>query len=267
MKHIMMDCYNASKTQLNDLMHINNFLTEVIYKLGLEPICPPYILPYYYGKVKEDIGISAYVLLVGGHITIHTFPIRECYFLDVFSQGDFDENILIDILKKELPYSDVKSNVVTKKRFNDFEMLPYDPKSDFGPHLMINIDAHNEPTMDELFNFLENTAYDINMDPITRPCVLKSTINNPKYLSGIIIIAQSHISVHYSYETHKIYGDIFSCAPFDFSTVEAVFEKLGKKESIGLCARGTKHVIKVKSQTEAEDLLASTKWQNVIKNK
>lgn len=265
MKHMMLDCYNSAKSQLNDLKHINDFLTEVVYKLGLEPICPPYILPYYYGRVKEDIGISAYVLLEGGHITIHTFPVRECYFVDVLSQGDFDEEKLLSILNKQLPYSSINSNVVTKDRMDDFEMLEYDPKCDFGPHLMTNISASHELTMEEVFDFLERTAYDINMDPITRPAVLKSTIDNPRYLSGILIIAQSHISVHYDYNTSKIYADVFSCAPFDFSVVNEVFAKLGHLDKTGLVPRGTKHIYKVKSQDEVDELLASTKWQHVIK--
>ena len=61
---------------------------------------------------------------------------------------------------------------------------------------MAEINSSKSLNMDELFGFLENTAYDINMDPITRACVMKSTISNPRYLSGIIVIAQSHIALH-----------------------------------------------------------------------
>jgi S-adenosylmethionine/arginine decarboxylase-like enzyme len=70
----------------------------------LNPIAPPNIIPYYYGKVKEDIGISAFILLEGGHVTIHTFPKRECYFIDCFTQRDFDEEFLYDYLYKSLPF-------------------------------------------------------------------------------------------------------------------------------------------------------------------
>ena len=73
---------------------INQLLNDLVYKLELSPIAPPNIIPYYYGKVKEDIGISAILLLEGGHVTIHTFPKRECYFIDCFTPDDFDENML-----------------------------------------------------------------------------------------------------------------------------------------------------------------------------
>ena len=93
MKHTMIDCYGANEHQLDNMKLISQLLTEVVYDLGLNPICPVSIIPYYYGKVKEDIGISAYILLEGGHITIHTFPIRECYFIDCFSSDNFYENL------------------------------------------------------------------------------------------------------------------------------------------------------------------------------
>ena len=31
-------------------------------------------------------------MLLGGHVTIHTFPLRACYFVDIFYDGEFDEN-------------------------------------------------------------------------------------------------------------------------------------------------------------------------------
>ena len=40
---------------------------------------------------------------------------------------------------------------------------------------MAEVNSSKSLNMDELFGFLENTAYDINMDPITRPFVVKST--------------------------------------------------------------------------------------------
>lgn len=266
MKHTTIDCYGANTNQLDDMKLINQLLNEIVYKMGLEPICPPHIIPYYYGKVKEDLGISAYVLLKCGHITIHTFPIRECYFIDLFTKDDFDEKQLVDYFNEKLPFNKDKTIINAQNREKgQYHMLPYDTTCDFGPHLMAEISAKDICTMESVFDFLENTAYNINMDPIIRPVVLKSTIDHPEYLSGIIIIAQSHISLHYSYKDKTIYADIFSCAPFDYKIVEEVFKELGEIKSYVLVPRGTKHVFKVKSTVGFDDLAANTKWQRVIK--
>ena len=58
MKHIMLDCYGANERQLDDVKLINELLNKLVYKLQIKPIEPPHLLPYYYGSVKEDIGVS-----------------------------------------------------------------------------------------------------------------------------------------------------------------------------------------------------------------
>lgn len=267
MKHSTFDCYGANEHQLDDMKLINQVMTELAYELDLDPICPPSIIPYYYGKVKEDIGISAFVLLEGGHITIHTFPMRECYFLDCFTTGDFDENKIKDYLLEKLPYSEKKSFNETSMRNPVIAEKEYDPANDFGPHVMAEIAMNKNVNMEFMFDWLEKTAYDINMDPITRPCILKSSIRNPKYLSGIIIIAQSHISLHYEYVSNTLYMDIFSCMPFDYSVVNDVLNQLGLVKANELIARGTKHIYRVKSSVEKNELLANTKWQKIVQGK
>lgn len=265
-KHTMLDCYGANQNQLNDIKHINDLLNKLVYNLKLNPICPPQLIPYYYGKVKEDIGISAFIMLEGGHITIHTFPVRECYFVDIFVNQDFDENLAKDFLMKELPFREEMSFQNTKDRsIRNFESLPYDSASDFGPHLMTEIKALNKPTMEDFFDFLEGLVSQINMDPITRPYVLKSTPKKAKYLSALIVIAQSHIALHYSYKTNMIYADIFSCAPFDYSKVDLLYKPLGEVVSNELTARGTKHIYKVKSAVSKDVLHASMRWQKNLK--
>lgn len=265
MKHTTLDCYGCNQHYLENMMMINQLLTNITYQLDLDPISPPHLIPYYYGRVKEDIGISAYVLLKGGHITIHTFPIRECYFVDVFCTKEYDEKELYNYFLENLPFSEKNSNVSTKDRsVHCFDMLPYSPDCDFGPHLMTEIIAKNKLNMESMYDFLEHLVFKINMDPIIRAVVNKSTLDNPEYLSGIIIIAQSHIALHYEYKTGTIYADLFSCAPFDYSTVEEEFKKIGEIISNELVIRGTKHIYKVKSSITDDDLKASIKWQNTI---
>jgi S-adenosylmethionine/arginine decarboxylase-like enzyme len=266
MKHTTIDCYGTNKYLLDDIKFINQLLNDLVYKLELAPIAPPTIIPYYYGKVKEDIGISAILLLEGGHVTIHTFPKRECYFIDCFTPDDFDENFLYEYLYKSLPFDKELTifNTVLRES-NKFEIQEYNPENDFGPHLMLEIDS-NYMDMEKMYGFLEGIVYEINMDPITRPLVFKSTRNNPKYLSGIIVIAQSHIALHYEYETKKIFADIFSCMPFDYSVVSGIMATLGNVLSNVLIPRGTKHIVKAKADADMDDNISSGRWQ-VVSNR
>ena len=268
MKHVMLDCYGANERQLDDIKLINEVLNRLVYKLQLKPIEPPHLLPYYYGSVKEDIGVSGKILLLGGHVTIHTFPLRACYFVDIFYDGEFNEEDVYDFFTEELPYNNSTSNFAVRNRdINTFETVPYDTNNDFGPHILLDLESTSNPNMETFFDFLESLVTRINMDPISRATVLKSSPVDPKYLSAIIVIAQSHIALHYNYETRKIYADIFSCAPFDYSSMGEEFSGLGKVISNELVVRGTKHIDKVKSVKE-EDLNACySYWQKVINKK
>ena len=266
MKHVMLDAYGCEENQLSNILHINSFLNELSYVMGLEPVAPPTLIPYYYGSVKEDVGISAYVLLKGGHITIHTFPLRECYFVDCFSQKDFDENEFYKLFYKKFHFDEEKSLFKSTDRNKGGRIInQYTPQVDFGPHYMAKIKMDKAPTMEEMFDFLENIVSNIGMDEITRANVIKDNVDSPEWLSGIIIIAQSHISLHYNYKENVIYTDIFSCAPFDYTTLDDEYKVLGEITECELIPRGTKHLYKVNSKIESEVLKADTKWQRVVR--
>lgn len=267
-KHLTLDAYGAKNLHLDDIKYINDVLNKIIFELKLDPVTPPQLIPYYYGKVKEDIGVTAYMLLEGGHITIHTFPLRECYFVDIYVPQNFDAQKALDLFMELLPYKlDLSTSEVVDRDEKSLQSYEYDPNTDFGPHIMHEIKVKDVPTMELFYDFLENFVTKINMDPITRANVQKSTVVKPKYLSGIIIIAQSHVGLHYSYKTKTILADVFSCAPFDFSYMHEFYKVLGLTISDRLISRGTKHIYKVKSKVKKDDLRASMRWQKAMKLK
>ena len=116
MKHTMLDCYGSVESKLDDVKYINNLLNHIAYELNMICVAPPFLLPYYYGVDPEDIGISAFLFLKGGHITIHTFPLRECYFVDMVYDSDYDTNKAYQLFKRLLPFEDDRSIMQIKER-------------------------------------------------------------------------------------------------------------------------------------------------------
>jgi len=266
MKHTTLDAYNSNPRQLDDIKLIYEVLTTLAYKLKLNSICPPQIVPYYYGKVKKDIGVSGFILLEGGHITIHTFPLRECYFLDVFSVKDFDPAIVENYLSLILPYTASESLFISDGRYTPLAYgREFHAASDFGPHVMVDIQTKEPMDMEKMSDFLEQLVPDIGMDPITRSYVLKSAIKKPKYLTGIIVIAQSHISLHYEYKTGKLFFDVFSCRAFDVTVLDPYLEMLGELKFKVLVPRGRDHIDKVKAYHARDEYRASSRWQKQIR--
>ena len=97
-------------------------------------------------------------------------------------------------------------------------------------------------TMESIYHWLDNIAEPINMLPITRPYVVCDSRENPEYISGILVVAQSHIEVHYNIEERKALIDIFSCAFLDGETITRILmEHFGENTRWRLFSRGSKH--------------------------
>lgn len=247
--HFMLDAYGTIEENANNLMAVNELLNKVATELNIRPVMPPFLVPYYYCMDAEDGGISAFVLCAGGHITIHTFPFRSCYFVDILSDEFFSSSEAENLFRRFLYADNIKSNIIdrrtiyysTETRINTNRDVEIDVEKDFGPHYMIEVNGM-EMTMSWIYTFLDTIAEKINMSPITRPYVIFDKKENPQYISGILIVAQSHIAVHYDIATKKALVDIFSCAFLDDRVLQDILKDYFKDSfSCKLFSRGSKH--------------------------
>lgn len=90
----------------------------------------------------------------------------------------------------------------------------------FGPHLVF--DGTGCPldrlvNLDELYQLLDGLPDRIHMTKIMPPYVFRhGEPGDPMYgLSGFVLIAESHISLHTFPGRHYVNADIFSCEQFD----------------------------------------------------
>lgn len=264
-RHFMLDAYDCAFEQANSIMVVNNLLVSLANSLKMNPIMPPCVLPYYYCDESEDGGISAFIICENGsHITIHTFPYRYCYFVDILSENYFSADEAIALINKEIYARNMNSNVVDR-RILDSAKDKINSSIDFGPHYMITVEDI-DITMEEIFKWLDNVAPKINMVPISRPYVIFDHVNDPKYISGILVVAQSHIAFHFSIEERMANIDIFSCSFLDDGIVENILEQsFGSNIQFDLIARGSKHKHNVKySENYSENLKINKAWQSNI---
>ena len=87
-------------------------------------------------------------------------------------------------------------------------------------HLVVdgyNGDSALEWDIDYIYNFLDTYPTTIGMTKITRPHVYKYQEGTPKDwgVSGFVLIAESHISIHTFPERRYTNIDVFSCKEFD----------------------------------------------------
>lgn len=266
MLHIMLDAYGCDSPKMDNLRSIYDSIVKITNHVGVKTIMPPSLIPYYYGIVKEDDGISAFVLLRGGHFTIHTFPQRECYFVDMVYDGYVNETKLLEVLRSELPYEQEIVHAVDR-RFDINEQVDFagiDETRDFGPHYLMHNLEPVELDMDKIYSFLDAIPVLINMDPITRPTVITDKVYDSEMISGLTVIAQSHIALHYYKAEKRFWLDIFSCSFIECNhIIKTVEEMLGIPCEWRLISRGSKHTNKL---TERNEYISRfNEWQENIR--
>lgn len=253
MNHITIDAYQGNERRLDDIKSINAVLGEIVRTLNLTAVMPPFLLPYYYAKESEDDGISAFVMLEGGHVTMHTFPKRGCIFVDLLYDGYYNEDKLIDIIKSHFLCTELQT-LRTERRYLDTTISKEriwkggaTAVRDFGPHTLAKIE-NVDITFEEIFDMLDELPRKIGMLPICRPYVIKSHKANPTYISGIVLIAQSHIAFHYGIAEKTLYCDAFSCSFYKSENfVNYLKDKYGEFINMTLI-RGSKHERKINSR-------------------
>ena len=176
-----------------------------------------------------------------GHITIHTFPKCRCYFADIMSDANFS---VAEAEKELLSFFHSKAvNTYSFDRRTTQRMFTSDYNSSvgFGPHYLITV-QNVESTFEYIYKWLDCIAPKINMVEISRPYVIYSTVKDPKYISGVLMVAQSHVAVHYNILEKLAYIDIFSCSFLENNQIEKLLvDSFGSKSTYQLIVRGNKH--------------------------
>lgn len=90
----------------------------------------------------------------------------------------------------------------------------------YGPHLMLDLNDCNPAILDDLdacFRLLTELPERIGMTIITQPYVFRydAPLPGDGGITGVTIIAESHISIHTYPSKRFAFVDLFSCKPFD----------------------------------------------------
>lgn len=98
--------------------------------------------------------------------------------------------------------------------------------SDFGLHVMIDgrfCDYDKLADMVHIWQVLDELPGVIGMTKITQPYVFpySGLVPEDKGVTGAVIIAESHITIHTFTKKGYLFFDIFSCRSFDVKTAVA----------------------------------------------
>lgn len=107
----------------------------------------------------------------------------------------------------------------------------------FGPHLMLDGYGCRKKKLQDLnliYRILDEFPSRIGMTKIMPPYVFRSSGARPEDwgLSGFVLIAESHISIHTFPEKSFVSVDILSCKHFDSELATEFFEKTFEMEKV-----------------------------------
>lgn len=93
MKKTAFDLYDCKNRNLDNCLEMYSLNEDLAKELSAKPVYKPIIVPYFYGKVKEDEGISCLNIFEDkngflGFFTLHTFSQRKIAYFDSFSKTE-----------------------------------------------------------------------------------------------------------------------------------------------------------------------------------
>lgn len=111
------------------------------------------------------------------------------------------------------------------------------PEFGFGVHLMVDGYGCDRVSLEDIgliANFLDEYPDQMDMTKIMPPYVFRycGTVPEDWGVSGFVLIAESHISIHTFPEKRYLSLDMFSCKPFD---VDAAVETVKRLFQIQKC--------------------------------
>lgn len=87
--HLIIDASGCNKSKVEDIKLLKDFLKELIKKINMKIIKGPIVLNHKSFK-KQESGITGFAILAESHVSIHTYPSKGFFSLDIFSCKEFD---------------------------------------------------------------------------------------------------------------------------------------------------------------------------------
>jgi len=86
--HLILDCQSNS-SKLGDPDFIEEFLSSLVEKIEMTVLIDPIVL--YVNNASP--GVTGVAIIAESHISIHTFPEKNFFFIDIFSCKEFDTDL------------------------------------------------------------------------------------------------------------------------------------------------------------------------------
>lgn len=123
--HLLLDGYGADSSKLGDINLIYGLLEELPGLIGMERVGLPQIARF---TDFTKAGVSGFVMIVTSHISIHTYTLKRCFFMDIFSCQPFDQRAVIKYVREKFAVESFEARLVKRGRKFPLNNLGVKPK-------------------------------------------------------------------------------------------------------------------------------------------
>ena len=109
--HLILDAYTGEK--LDSVDFVKEFLLKSVDRIGMRAISEPLVI-YHKAKDNSESGVTGVIILAESNITIHTYPNKKWFCLDIYSCNEFDIEKTVTYLIKELDISKYKLKILKR---------------------------------------------------------------------------------------------------------------------------------------------------------
>ena len=107
---ISFDCLGCSKESLKSEKKVKDFLIKISNEIQMKRLCEPVVISYKH-EIKEESGVTGFVIISDSHISIHTYPEKSQAFIDVFSCKEFDVNKAKKVVQEFFSQKKIEKNI------------------------------------------------------------------------------------------------------------------------------------------------------------
>jgi len=120
-KHLKILGREASQTALDDPIHLRQLIYTLIDSVGMTILGQPHIyqVPLEVQKLnrepfEDEGGISCLACLSTSHVSLHAWPLRSEFHLDIYSCRSFDPAPVLDLIRNDLQTYDLQVTDLSK---------------------------------------------------------------------------------------------------------------------------------------------------------
>ena len=116
--HLLLDGFCKEENNLDSIEKIKEFLIDLCNEINMTRLIEPVVVNYEGHPLEDENGVTGFVIIAESHISIHTYPSKDYFTLDIYSCNEFEIEPIIHFVKKELNLKKGKYKIV-KRGFDE----------------------------------------------------------------------------------------------------------------------------------------------------